>query len=132
MRIIKFKDLKYTPASHEDLQKPGVWKKVLLRKNDLVQGEIQMINWAKLPKGKSFSPHYHEDMEEVFIMLEGRVKIMVGEETATLIKGDAIVIPAQQIHLMKNIGKSVVYYIALGISQGKNGKTVNVSTKNPF
>ena len=131
MKIVRFKDLKYTPASHENFTNPGVWKKILLHKNDLSSGLVQMINWAKLPIGNSFAHHYHEDMEEIFVIIKGKTKITIGEESAILQTGDTVVIPMGQVHAMKNIGKTVVYYLVVGISQGKGGKTINVIDKNP-
>lgn len=126
MKIIRFKDLQYTPASHEDLLNPGVWKKILLRKNDLSTGFVQMINWAKLPVGNSFAHHYHEDMEEIFVVMKGKTKITIGKENAILQSGDTVVIPMGQVHTMKNIGKTAVYYLVVGISQGRGGKTINI------
>ena len=96
MRIVRSADRPTVPASHEDPRNPGVYKKVLLQKADLQTGTIQMVNWAQLPVGKSFAAHYHEDMQEVFIMLAGTARIQVGDESAVLNRGDAIVINAQR------------------------------------
>lgn len=46
-----------------------------------------MINWAKLPIGKSFAKHYHEDMEEVFILIEGKAEILVDDKKAIIKRG---------------------------------------------
>lgn len=126
MKIIRSKELKFIPASHEEAKSPGVWKKILLEKDDLIKGRVQMINWSKLPVGSSFKPHYHEDMEEVFIILKGKAKIKVGNGQEVIEKGDAVVIPMRKVHEMKNIGKEEVEYLALGVSLGKGGKTVVV------
>lgn len=126
MKIVRGKDLVYTPASHEDKNDPGVFKKVLYQKDDLTKGKIQMINWAKLKIGKTFQVHYHEDMDEIFIILKGKAKISIGKEEAELGKGDAVLIPMKSIHQMFNIGTEDVEYIAIGISLGKGGKTIVV------
>ncbi len=126
MQVIRSKDLKYIPASHEDQQNPGVWKKILFKKADLVKGKIQMINWAKLPVGKTFNPHYHEDMDEVFIILNGKVKIRIDQEEEELEKGDAVVTPMRTVHQMSNICGEDVCYIVIGISRQLDGKTVTV------
>ena len=52
-------DRSFVPAGHEDPRSPGVWKKVLLEQAELRPGTVRMINWARLPIGKSFAPHYH-------------------------------------------------------------------------
>lgn len=126
MKIIRFKKLKFIPASHENQKSPGAWKKVLLKREDLLKGRVQMINWSKLPIGRSFQSHYHQDMEEVFIILKGKAEIKVGEEKELIEKGDTVVIPLGKVHQMRNIGNEDIEYLVLGISLGKGGKTVVV------
>lgn len=126
MKIISFKKLKFTPASHEDKNDPGALKKVLFTCNQLIKGKIQMINWAVIPQDKSFSAHYHEDMEEIFIIVSGKAKIIIEKEEAKLSRGDAVLIPIRHIHRMENVGRDIVEYIAIGISKGQGGKTVVV------
>lgn len=127
MKIISLKNLKFTPASHEKSDDPGILKKVLLIHKDIQKGTaLQMINWAVMPAGKKFEPHYHEDMDEVFIIISGKAKIKVDEEYADLVKGDSVVIPMGTIHEMWNKGKRFLEYLAIGFSLGSGGKTVNV------
>jgi mannose-6-phosphate isomerase-like protein (cupin superfamily) len=126
MRVIRGTELKFMAASHEDPGNPGVLKKVLLQRDDLIEGRVQMINWALLPAGQAFRAHYHEDMEEVFIIISGRAEITVDKERTKLQEGDAVVIPARGIHKMKNIGGEDVEYVVVGVSGGTLGRTVNV------
>ena len=126
MQIVKASTLAYIPASHESPQNPGVLKKILAKRDALMDGRIQMINWALLPAGKAFEAHYHEDMQEIFIMLSGEAQITIDDETETLAKGDAVIIPPQAVHVMKNLGKIDVEYIAIGISREGKGQTINV------
>lgn len=85
-----------------------------------------MINWSKIPIGKTFKPHYHQDMEEVFIILSGKAKISINDEEAVLKKGDTVIIPAKKIHKMENICQGEVEYLAIGITQKEGGKTIVV------
>lgn len=126
MKIIRSNKLRFVPASHEDPKDPGVLKKVLLKKDDIIEGRIRMINWAKLPRGKSFQAHFHEDMEEVFIILKGSAKITIDKKSEIIQEGDTVVIPVRGVHTMENVGDVDVEYIAMGISKGKDGKTVVV------
>jgi mannose-6-phosphate isomerase-like protein (cupin superfamily) len=126
MKTIYAADRSYVPASHEDPQSPGTWKKVLLQKADLQSGVVQMINWSRLPSGKSFAPHYHEDMQEVFIIVQGEARIVVGAQEAVLRRGDTVVIDAREVHQMFNSGPEAVEYLALGISGGQGGRTIVV------
>ncbi|MDY6838240.1 MAG: cupin domain-containing protein [Thermodesulfobacteriota bacterium] len=126
MKVIRSTALQYIPASHEDPISPGVLKKVLLRKEDLIEGRVQMINWALLPVGKAFRSHYHQDMEEVFIVIHGNAKITVGKEQAKIGPGDVVVIPVGTVHKMENTGKENLEYLVMGVSLGQKGKTVTV------
>ena len=134
MKIVRFNDLDFIPASHEDPKDPGALKKVLLKREDLPAGRIQMINWAKIPIGKNFAPHYHESMVEVFIIMTGKVKVKIsakggpasGWDEAILEKGDMVVALEKQIHTMTNIGSEDVDYFAMGIATSEGGKSVNV------
>lgn len=122
---IKFKNLKFIPSSHEKQNDPAVVKKVLFEKDDIPSKiRIQMINWAKLFKKRNFSAHYHEDMDEIFIMLSGKARITVDFKTDILQACDAVYIPMGSKHKMENISGEDVDYIAIGLSRNKGGKTV--------
>jgi mannose-6-phosphate isomerase-like protein (cupin superfamily) len=126
MKFIPFTARRFVPASHENPLSPGVLKKVLIEKGDLQPGRVQMINWASLAVGKHFARHYHEDMQEIFIVVQGRAEITVGTQTAELHRGDTVVIDAREVHQMRNIGSEEVDYLAIGITSEAGGKTVVV------
>lgn len=118
MNIIHIADVPKVPASHEDPNDPGVIKQVLLRRDDIPAGRIQMINWAALPPGKSFQPHEHRSMDEIYIMLSGTGILRVGEEEAVVQKGDTVVIPSKTMHAMTNNGSDPIEYIVIGVVTG--------------
>ncbi len=124
MDIIRGDDIPFTPASHEDPQDPGVLKRVLATKNDLIVGHVQMVNWSRLPVGKAFRSHYHEDMQEVFVIVNGAVGMEVDGTTHELTGGDAILIDPHEVHAMTNNCDQDVNYLVFGISTGGGGKTV--------
>ncbi len=126
MKMYRLPLLEWVPASHEDQQAPSVWKKVLLQKADLIDGRMQMVNWCRMEPGKAFQPHYHEDMEEVFIVLKGKAKFSVPGQEVDMREGEAVVVPPREAHGMKNTGKDDLEYLAMGISLGQGGKTVVV------
>lgn len=130
MQFIKAADKPYLPANHEDKNNPGVFRKILLTKDELLKGRVQMVNYAHLPVGKHFRAHYHEDMEEVFILTSGKAQMIVDGETVTMTPGDTVVVLPRGIHMMKNNGDSDVYYVVLGITTEQNGKTVVVETSD--
>jgi mannose-6-phosphate isomerase-like protein (cupin superfamily) len=128
MKIIRAADKSFIPASHENPLAPGVWKKVLFQRDGLQPGTVQMVNWARLPAGSSFSAHYHEDMQEIFIIVAGEAEMAVSGETVVLGRGDTIAIDPAEIHRMTNRGSEDVEYVVLGITGNRGGKTVVVAT----
>ena len=126
MRIIRGSEITFIPASHEDQDRPGVLKRVLATRDELIDGRVQMVNWASLPAGSSFRAHYHEDMEEIFIILSGRVEMEVDGAAHQLAPGDAITIAPQEVHTMKNLTDAGLEYIVIGISTGQGGQTIVV------
>ncbi len=126
MRIIRGNEIPFIPASHEDQDRPGVLKRVLAKREELIDGRVQMINWARLPAGSSFRAHYHEDMEETFIILSGHVEVNVNGQAHDLTSGDAIIIGPREVHMMTNMTEEDVEYIVVGISTGEGGQTVVV------
>lgn len=116
MKVIRFEEITQIPASHENPKDPGVMKKVLLRRGDLFEGGIQMINWATLLPGKTFAGHFHEDMQEIFIMLaDGAIGAVDGKEVI-LSRGDALVVDPHETHEMKNPTHENIEYIVVGIA----------------
>ena len=74
-----------------------------------------MINWAKVPVGKSARLHAHETMDEIFIVVSGFVRFTIQEKTEELSKGDAVFVQRKEVHGMKNIGEEDVEYVVIGI-----------------
>jgi mannose-6-phosphate isomerase-like protein (cupin superfamily) len=126
MQVVRGSEIEFVPASHEDPKNPGVLKRVLATKAHLSEGRVQMLNWSRLPQGSSFQAHYHEDMQEVFVILNGTVEMVVAEETVELTGGDAILIEMREVHQMHNRCDDDVDYLVFGIATGQNGKTVVV------
>lgn len=127
MNKVRFSDLKFIPAGHEDKKDPGVLKKILFNEKVITgNGKLQMINWARLPRNKSFKAHYHEDMDEFFIIIKGTVDLKVADEFWRMETGDGVHIPMGEVHKMTNTGESDADYLVVGISFGQKGRTVNV------
>ena len=126
MKIIRSKDVKTEPASHEDPRDPGVLKKIMLKAGELHAGHIQMVNWATLLPRKSFQNHYHEDMQEIFIMLEDGAKGHIHGKEIELFKGDILVVDPKEHHELINMTDKPLNYVVFGIAGTGKGKSVNV------
>ncbi len=116
----------FIPASHEDPRNPGVLKRVIATNHDFQEGHVQMLNWARLPAGSSFQLHYHEDMQEVFVLLKGYVEMRVAGESTMMAAGDTVIVNPREPHQMFNHLHEDAEYIVFGISSGQGGKTVVV------
>lgn len=127
MKKFSIKNLEFIPAGHEDPQNPGVLKKIIFTSDDVeIKGIIRMVNWAKLKVGKSFAWHYHEDMDEIFIILSGKAEIEIDKEKEMIEATDTVFIPSEAKHKMTNIGDENVEYIAIGVVKKLGGKTIVV------
>lgn len=126
MKHITANDSSFVPASHEDQTRPGVLKRVIATAADLQLGQVQMLNWARLPAGECFNAHFHEDMQEVFVLLCGSVEMSVDNQTVTMAPGDTVLVEPREIHRMCNTGSHTAEYIVFGISRQEGGRTVVV------
>lgn len=127
MIIRKLSKIKKIPASHEDQQNPGCLKRIIFKKEEIPENyRIQMINWAVIPEKRSFRPHYHTDMYEIFILIKGKARISVDKKTFNLVQGDTVLISPNSVHSMANTGDSVLEYYVIGLSGSLKGKTVNL------
>lgn len=126
MKFIPNNQSKFVPASHEDPKNPGVLKRVIATAADLQAGQVQMVNWARLPAGHSFQKHYHQDMQEVFVLLSGDVCMTVGDQAVKMAAGDTVIVDVREQHQMENTGDTAAEYIVFGVSTGQGGKTVVV------
>lgn len=146
MHLVRGSQSPLVPASHEDPQDPGVLKRVLLSASSLTAGQVQMVNWSVLRAGRQFAAHYHQDMQEVFVMLAGVADMQVWSTKSrleadrmptvdpqkfSLQAGDALLVEPGEIHQMINRGTEDVTYLVFGISNQENGKTVVVGPAHP-
>jgi mannose-6-phosphate isomerase-like protein (cupin superfamily) len=129
MKLVRGADHTYTPASHEDPRSPGSLKKVLLARDDLAEGRVQMVNWSLLPAGKGFNLHYHDTLQEIFIMIRGTADVMVGEQRFAIGPGDALRVDEGEIHRMI-AREEDVEYVVFGITRDSSGKTVVVQNSS--
>ncbi|MFO0428588.1 MAG: cupin domain-containing protein [Planctomyces sp.] len=126
MQFIPCDNAPFIPASHEDPLKPGVLKRVIADRHLLHAGQVPMLNWSRLPAGSSFRRHYHEDMQEIFILLSGCVVMNVEDESVTMNAGDTVIVEPREVHEMQNIGSTDADYLVFGIAGTNNGRTVVV------
>ncbi|HSX19269.1 MAG TPA: cupin domain-containing protein, partial [Candidatus Saccharimonadales bacterium] len=106
MRKINEKDLGWEPATHEDPENPGVWKKIVVKHEDVdPRSKLMMVNYCKVPVGKTHAAHSHETMEEIFYFTSGEGQVKINDEIEDVTAGDRVIVGAKGIHQIKNTGK---------------------------
>lgn len=130
MELIKATQSEFIPASHEDPRNPGVLKRVIAVAERFQAGHVQMLNWARLPAGSSFRPHYHEDMQEVFVLISGSVRMQGPRQSLEMSAGDTVIVDPREIHQMTNVGSQPADYLVFGISSQQGGRTVLASLES--
>ncbi|MGH9823907.1 MAG: cupin domain-containing protein, partial [Blastocatellia bacterium] len=61
-----------------------------------------------LPPGHAVLPHHHDEIEEVYYILEGSGVMTVGNEQREVASGDAIYVPRGNTHTLKNTGSEPI------------------------
>ena len=68
-----------------------------------------------LPPGGGFIfPHWHEDLEEAFYVLDGQIDYLTGSTWVTAGPGTTIFIPATVIHAFRNTSGQPARHLAIG------------------
>jgi len=62
----------------------------------------------------AIEPHQHEDIEEVYYVLNGKGKMRIGDEERPVSEGDAIYLPPRIIHTLKNTGTYPLRFVCIG------------------
>lgn len=62
------------------------------------------LNYAVHAPGAEFTPHVHEDSEDVIVVLEGHGEIRSGDQLLPFEAGDVLYVPAGVLHGTINTG----------------------------
>ena len=97
MLITKRSDAKVINTPHGSEIRPLI---------DRTTSTIQNCSLAEeiLPPGAAVGRHYHLAIEEIYYILSGSGEMTVGDETSPVSGGDAVFIPKNNIHTLKNTG----------------------------
>lgn len=75
-----------------------------------------------LPPGGGFHfPHWHEDLEEAFYVLEGEIDYLTGTTWVTAGPGSTVFVPATVIHAFRNTSGQPARHLAIGAPR-RNGR----------
>jgi mannose-6-phosphate isomerase-like protein (cupin superfamily) len=73
---------------------------------DRTTSEVTQCSLAEehLPPGHAVTPHFHRATEEIYYVVDGSGEMTVGDETVPVTIGDAVFIPRNARHSLKNTG----------------------------
>ncbi len=66
--------------------------------------KYSISEWWLEPRSEGPGPHFHEDNDEVFYVLEGTASFLIGEDWIDASKGTFLRIPAKTMHDFRNEG----------------------------
>ncbi len=79
-----------------------------------LSGEVGVVE-GELPPGGGFQiPHWHEDLDEVFYVLEGEVEFLLGGEWRAATAGTTVFVPAGTVHAFRNASLRPARQLVIG------------------
>src|SRR5215471_12471585 len=85
-------------------QAPGLWRTDLQRHDLSVPGRELIQNRVDLGPEAPLVKHWHPG-EEIIYVLEGSLEYQIeGEPSRTYDAGDVLIVPAETVHAVRNVG----------------------------
>lgn len=89
-------------------------------KADLARGDHLFAGLNAFEPGQVHEPHTHCDRDKLYVVLEGRGELTIGEETSTVAQGDVGLAAAGVIHSLENPGPGrLVALVVMGPPPGR-------------
>lgn len=85
----------------DGLRMPGGTYRVVRGPADPAVDPVEMV-WTLGPRSFSPPPHVHPSQTEAYEVLEGSLRVRIGETMRTLVPGEVVVVPAGVVHTFRN------------------------------
>jgi mannose-6-phosphate isomerase-like protein (cupin superfamily) len=108
MKIVNIKDIETTLAHGK------IKRKALVKVGEL-ESKFQTVNYAWLEPNESFSPHKHDDCEEIFFILEGGGEFIVENKKYQVGPNDCIIIEKDEAHQLKNLYNLKLIFLSIRV-----------------
>jgi mannose-6-phosphate isomerase-like protein (cupin superfamily) len=86
-------------------------REVLAYRNSGIRN--QSLAEARLPPGRATIPHHHAKTEEIYYILSGTGDMTLGEDSRSVVPGDAIAIPPGERHTIRNTGPDELVFLCM-------------------
>ena len=96
---------------------PTHTNKLVLDRAEATGSEVFIV---ELAPGEAPPPHRHDDMEQVFYLLTGQGRLVIGEpgEEFPVNPGDVVRIPPKTVHTVHCLGDAPLRYLAVDCFPG--------------
>ncbi len=75
------------------------------------EAETIALGYVSVDKGNSTATGFHDDEEEIYVILKGRAVLMIGEEEQEVGPGSVAYVPRNHKHRMKCISDEKLEYL---------------------
>jgi quercetin dioxygenase-like cupin family protein len=76
-----------------------------------VSGELMKSGVVTYQNGEGPLPHFHPNEEQFMLMLEGRMRMVLGDEERVIERGDLIHIPRNTRHGVRALGDATFFAV---------------------
>ena len=91
-----------------------------------VAGELIKVGVVTYQEGEGPMPHFHPNEEQFMLMLEGKLRMVLGEEERVIEKGDLIHIPRNTRHGVRAVWGPATFFAAKSpVGNGDMGQDYN-------
>jgi len=89
----------------------------------------QSLAEARLLPGAATAPHYHPLTEEIYYILEGSGRMIIGGDAEDIGAGDAVAIPPGAVHTVTNTGTSTLKFLCCCAPGYEHADTCSLSRR---
>jgi quercetin dioxygenase-like cupin family protein len=91
-----------------------------------IAGELIKVGIVTYQDGEGPTPHFHPNEEQFMLMLEGKLRMVLGDEERLIEKGDLIHIPRNTRHGVCAVGGPATFFAAKSpVGNGDMGQDYN-------
>lgn len=84
------------------------------------------VNAVVVPPGVTSGAHYHDEQEELYLVLSGELDLILGEEVRTLGPGALARVDAATPRAIRNAGEQDAVYVCVGGKDGYIGRDASL------
>ena len=71
---------------------------------ELARSQFQSTHFVYMPPGRKIRPHFHREREEVYVILDGKARLRLGDEYVEVGEGYVAYVPRGTVHAAESIG----------------------------